>query len=370
MSDLQISLLIIGAVVVVAVYLFNKLQEHKLRRRMEQVFAQQHDDVLLDAPPPDPGIRIEPQFQPAHDIGSASSPELLPESPRTPDTAKIVTTDAIPDPPDFDPLIDCIAQIDANALIPDAVIDELLGRIAVVGKPVRAAGFNAASGQWEDLGSGRGSRYVTLRFALQLVNRSGPAQASQIATFCDVIKQGAERMAAVASLPNAKQALETARKLDEFCADVDVAIGINIIADGKGGFPAARIRLLTENAGFKLEPEGIFHFRNDQRRTLFTLDNHEPAPFIPEQIGSLSTKGITLLLDVPRVADGQQAFDRMIEIGGKLAQELGGKLVDDNRVVLNPPGIAKIRQQLGAIQGKMDAYGIHAGSTRALRLFS
>ena len=31
-------------------------------------------------------------------------------------------------------------------------------------------------------------------------------------------------------------------------------------------------------------------------RTLFTLDNHEPAPFLPEQIKHLSTAGITLLL--------------------------------------------------------------------------
>ena len=34
---------------------------------------------------------------------------------------------------------------------------------------------------------------------------------------------------------------------------------------------------------------------------LFTLDNHEPMPFVPEQMKTLSTSGITFLLDVPRV---------------------------------------------------------------------
>ena len=37
---------------------------------------------------------------------------------------------------------------------------------------------------------------------------------------------------------------------------------------------------------------------------------HEPAPFLPEQIKQLTTDGITLLLDVPRVADGHVLVSR------------------------------------------------------------
>src|SRR6185295_12267492 len=102
----------------------------------------------------------------------------------------------------------------------------------------------------------------------------------------------------------------------------------------------------AEGYGFKLESDGVFHYRNDQRQTLFTLDNHEPAPFLPEQIKQLSTRGITLLLDVPRVADGHGALDVMLRTGAQLANGLGGMLVDDNRVALSEKSVAAIQQQL------------------------
>ena len=66
MSDLQLSLLVIGAVVIGAVYLYNWLQERSLQRRLQQAFGSAHDDVLLKA-----GVdsaladgRLEPQLVP------------------------------------------------------------------------------------------------------------------------------------------------------------------------------------------------------------------------------------------------------------------------------------------------------------------
>jgi FtsZ-interacting cell division protein ZipA len=114
----------------------------------------------------------------------------------------------------------------------------------------------------------------------------------------------------------------------------------------------------------------VFHYRDESRQTLFTLDNHEPAPFLPEQIKHLSTGGVTLLLDVPRVADGQAALELMLALGVQLAQELGGTLVDDNRVPLNDNAVRAIQQQLQSIHARMEARGLPAGSERALRLFS
>lgn len=375
MSDLQLSLLIIGAAVVGVVYLFNLFQERKLRRRLERAFATEHDDVLLDAPPQEMARgRIEPQLAPADAMTGTAMDESVPEMPQAAadalDSDGQSRFDALPDVPGFDPAIDCAAQIDASVPIPDNIIGELLSRLAAIGKPVRAAGFDSRTGRWELLDGTGSGQYKTLRFAMQLVNRGGVVQAAQLVAFCDLIRDRAGKAGGVATLPDIESTLEVARNLDDFCADVDVAIGVNIIA-GKGeSFAGTKIRGLAEAVGFKLESAGVFHYRNDQRQILFALDNHEPAPFIPEQIKSLTTSGITLLLDVPRVAGGQQVLDRMLEIGRNLEQGLCGKLVDDNRVALNAAGIAKIRQQLGAIQAKMDACGIGAGSERALRLFS
>jgi FtsZ-interacting cell division protein ZipA len=47
MSDLQIGLLVVGVFVVAGVYLFGLWQERELRRKTEQAFAHEHEDVLL-----------------------------------------------------------------------------------------------------------------------------------------------------------------------------------------------------------------------------------------------------------------------------------------------------------------------------------
>lgn len=363
MSDLQISLLIIGAVVVGGVYLFNWAQERKFRRKLGQAFDVERDDVLLGTAAKRGG-RVEPQMSWA-DATAASQAVTDEAEPAMASAARVPAPE-----PAFDAAIEYVAGIDRAAPIPEAAIDELLTRTAACGKPCRVAGLRVETGQWEELARAGGDHYATLALALQLVNRTGPVNAAQLAMFCDAIRNSASKISAVASCPDTQAALKAARELDEFCAEVDVAIGVNIIAMDGQTFPGTRIRALAESAGFKLEPDGLFHFRNEQRQTLFTLDNHEPAPFLPEQINSLSTSGITLLLDVPRVADGPAVLDRMFDVGRNLAQALGGRLVDDNRVVLNEAGIARIRQQLGEICSRMEAFGISAGGARALRLFS
>ena len=50
MSELQIGLLAIGALVVAAVLIYNRVQEARARREAEQAFRSGHDDVLLHRP--------------------------------------------------------------------------------------------------------------------------------------------------------------------------------------------------------------------------------------------------------------------------------------------------------------------------------
>ncbi|SOD15777.1 hypothetical protein [Nitrosomonas ureae] len=63
MSDLQISLIIIGIIIIVAVAIFNWLQQLRYRREVQAAFEHKHDDILLDAHHSDePFQRIEPKF--------------------------------------------------------------------------------------------------------------------------------------------------------------------------------------------------------------------------------------------------------------------------------------------------------------------
>lgn len=358
MSDLQLSLLMIGAVVVGAVFIYNWVQERRLRRRLQQSFGEAHHDILLkagrDATPGDG--RLEPQFV-AAEPGRAYEPARA-----------VANTDGSAG---FDEVLDYVAEIAAEATISDALVGELISRIASCGKPAHASGFDRQRGAWEDIVRGAGGRYTRLRAGLQIVNRAGPINTAQLAAFCDAIRQCAEKIPkAVLECPDAQAALKLARDLDAFCATVDVAIGVNIIAPEGEAFGGTRIRAAAEAAGFKLEPDGVFHYRADARQTLFTLDNHEPAPFLPESIKGLTTSGITLLLDVPRVPDGGDVLARMFGVAEILAGALDGQLVDDNRAVLSEAGVSRIAQQLSSIQAAMAARDVPAGGARALRLFS
>jgi FtsZ-interacting cell division protein ZipA len=377
MSDLQLSLLAIGAVVVATVYFYNWWQERRLRRRLQEAFGEERDDALMKphtAPERgEPQMRLEPQLQSAFAGDAADDVEAMtaPVAEVSHATVAEPVDDApVPAVPWFDEALDYVAELRAPVPIGAAVIAELFSKIAGAGRSCRAAGYNEETGEWQELARTGAGRHTRLRLALQLVTRNGALGAPQLGAFTDAVRETAAKVGGVAEWPDLQSAVERARELDAFCADVDVAIGINVVAAAGAPFSGVDIRAHAEAAGFKLEPDGVFHFRGDTRQTLFTLDNHEPLPFIPEQIKSLSTAGVTLLLDVPRVADGRRALETMVETAEGLAHALGGRLVDDNRVALNAAGIATIRQQLDGIASSMVAHGIPPGEERALRLFS
>jgi len=364
MSDLQLSLVIVGLLVIGGVYILNWVQERRFRRRIGNAFDDERGDALLPAAP-EAAARVEPQITGHSETPAASTSGVE----RRIAVPALSTASAAP-LTEFDSLIDYVAQIDGSSPIPERAIDELLERVTACGKPYRIAGFNPHNGEWEDLTRAGRGMHTKLRIALQLINRSGLVSAAQLSMFCDAVHHCAEQGSAVASCPETQAALKAAHELDSFCAQVDVAIGANVVAATGGVFAGARIRTLAEGLGFRLDPDGVFRLRDDQRRTLITLDNNEPAPFLPEQMKTLVTPGVSLLLDVPRVPDGLQALDRMFEIGTQLAQALEGSLVDDNHAALNAAGIARIRQQVAGIYAKMETRGVGAGSARALRLFS
>ncbi|HWI12732.1 MAG TPA: cell division protein ZipA C-terminal FtsZ-binding domain-containing protein [Burkholderiales bacterium] len=378
MSDLQLSLLVIGVVVVGVVYLYNWWQERSLRRRLQDAFGEDRDDALMTAQAPaetraETHTRIEPQLQPAYagvDDGDSEAITIpLDEAMRAASVEQSVAAE-VPDVPWFDEALDYVAEIRTPAPIGAAAVADLLSKIAAAGRPCRAAGYSEDIGAWQELGRTGGGKHSRLRLALQLVSRAGTIAAPQLAAFMDAVRGCAARLGGTAEYPDMHAALARARELDGFCADVDVAIGINVVATPGTSFSGADIRSHAEASGLKLEPDGVFHYRDAERHTLFTLDNHEPLPFIPEQITGLTTAGITLLLDVPRVAEGARVLDTMLETAQKLADALGGRLVDDNRVALNAAGVASIRQQLDGIASAMAAHGIPPGGERALRLFS
>lgn len=360
MSDLQIGLLMLGVLVVAGVVAFNWYQERQFRRRAEQAFAGKHDDILfarnspvaaVAAPPPDAHeeVRIEPRMDARGADGLGGGLPLHSGLPQ--------------------PEIDYIVEIRAGEIIPAEQLAQLRRTLATLGRIINFSGFDFRSKSWQPLALD-GARYTSVRAALQLVDRSGPVNGEHLQRFGDAVRTAAREMAAIAELPEFAPALAQAADLYRFCEDVDVMVGLNVIARTGQVFHGTKIRALAEAAGLHLQPGGVFHCLDEQGGALFSLDNQEPEPFLIDKIRSLTTPGITFLLDVPRVSDGLRAFDRMVAMSRSFADSLDGMLADDNRVPLNDAGLDKIRAQLRAMYGAMEQRGIHAGSPLALRLFS
>ena len=365
MSDLQIGLVMLGLLIVAGVLAFNWWQERKFRRRGEETFPGGHDDVLLGhavggaaiattTPAAEPSLddsRIEPRMEPRLE----PTTEALP-----------VAAERAPDMPR--PEIDYIAELRAGELILPEKLATLQRNLPGLKRRISFGGLNYQTKAWEALQ--RNGRYATVRVALQLVDRSGPVSEEQLREFGDQVRNVATEISAITEMPDFAPALAQAVALDEFCADVDVVVGINVIANSGQVFPGTKIRALAESSGLHLQPNGVFHYPDEHGSTLFSLDNQESEPFLIDRIRNLTTPGITFLLDVPRVANGLRVFDRMVQMSRSFADSLGGTLADDNRKMLNDSGLDRIRAQLRAIYGAMEKHGFEAGSPLALRLFS
>ncbi|SFN57987.1 ZipA, C-terminal FtsZ-binding domain [Nitrosospira briensis] len=433
LSELQISLIAIGIVVVLGVVFFNWMQQRHYRRGAEKAFGSKHEDVLLRTGVSDgEDERIEPQLgkEPLHesfdepDAESAGITELAqptpgsaqpaPESAQpTPEPAPVkpegetVKTERSPVRPEashvkpeprfrpamhITPLgpgpapagrrivdsvaaadaVDYVVGIDGGTSITDSNLSELLQRKFDFGKPVRWLGQQEAEASWEEItaeSSSKGS-YINLRGHLQLADRNGPVSEVSLSAFRDMAENFAAQVKAAANCPDIPQAYAQALFLDEFCTQVDVMVGINIISKDNSVFTGAKIHVLAETSGFKPGADGLFHYRDENNATLFSFGNYEASPFLPNKMRTLITHGITFLLDVPRVANGEIVFGQMMYLAENFTDALGGVMVDDNRAPLSDSGIRKIRQQLSAIQSMMLARGIPAGGETALRLFA
>lgn len=402
MNELQVSLLAIGVVVIFAVLAFNRWQERKYRRQSEQRFASQHDDVLLH--PESSQERVEPMLDAMHrddiEVPENLDDEFMPESQPVRDPSVAEESEeaealplaaepawneaeaepfaAAPAPaqinqsaqaPDFE--TEYVASLSASDPIAAHALVLVLQQLKPIGKAVRWLGQRQHHTNWEAITQAApGTEFVKLAACLQLADRNGPVSSEDLDAFCNMAQTVAANLYAVIECPDKQAAMVVAAELDQFCADVDVLIGFNIISKDGSPFAGTKLRGLAESAGMKLMPDGSFHFLNDDGAQLFSLGNLESTPFSSDAMKHLTTHGVTFLFDVPKAVGGVQAFNQMLLAARQFVGPLGALMVDDNRRELTDAGIDKIRQQLAAIYAKMEQRSIPPGSPRSKRLFA
>ncbi len=348
MSELQLGLLSVGAVIVAAVFLYNKWQDRRYRREAEAGFASRYEDVLMR---PDAGQgnlpsgpeRVEPvlvSFESEREDARASRlSEVL----------------------DFIVSIETPEETSAAAMI--GATAAALERCS---KSISWEGFDETAASWEPLDPDRS--YSKLRSGMQLVDRRGAADVEELAAFGAAMERAAASVGALATAPDPESVLDKARELDRFCGEVDIRVAVHIMSD-TAPVPGTQLAGVAKAAGFRLdEPDGKFRLRDGAGRVICALANFEQTPLSPDGLNALSTRGVTLELDVPRTPHG--AFAQFRDCAQTLAQGLKARIVDDNREPVGPAAFDAIGAQLQAVHRSMEARGIAPGGALALRLFS
>ncbi len=388
MNELQLALIAAGVLAVVGVWGYNKWQERQHRRLAEKIFKGGQPDVLLgdDAPAAGtvlPGEAAKEVQAPKEVLASKEDSreriepaigdlEAVLETPSAVAAEEKAQPEAPPPlPPEYaDEIADCVVRIEFPERLPGAGLWAIQARWAGnVQKPLTWLGLDEAASVWHKLSADDVGRYRTVCAALQLADRRGAVSDADLTAFLDGVRDMVVQCAGVARLPDFDEVLMGARRLDDFCASVDLQLGVNIAAAGEP-FPGTKLRGLLEAAGLTLFDDGCFHALDEGGKTRFVVCNVGSERFQPESMKSLATHGVTFSLDVPRVAGGPAVFDAMISVGEHLARTLGGAMVDAHGSRLTPELLDGIRTKVAEIQERMARQDIEAGSVRALRLFS
>lgn len=268
------------------------------------------------------------------------------------------------------PQIDYIASFEAiRPASAQQILESQQDFLARVRKPIHWLGYSEQRQEWQPIICDGQSEYRFFCVALQLVDRSGLLREGDLSVFHLAMQDLAEELMAVVDLPTRDHVLDTAAHLDRFSAGVDIQIGLNVVSQGQP-FAGTKLRALAEAAGMSFDNEGHFVRRDDEGKVLYRLVNEAETGFAADTIKTLSTHGVTFLLDVPRVAHGDRVFNQMLDLARRFAEALHGVLVDDNRRPLSEGELEPIRRQIGEYQAAMASRNLSAGGHLAHRLFS
>jgi len=282
MSELQLGLLIAGALAVVGVLLYNRLQERSVRHKAEQAFASRHVDVLLTQA----SARREPSLAAAvmrRDDDVAGPPE-----------------EDLPDD-----RLDYVIELSAATPIAAALVVE--GWQGIERRFARRVLLAALEGdsRWRRIGAGLPGRYARWRAALQLVSRNGVTGEAELVEFRSEIETLAAHAGATVSAPEMREALDAARALDGECLDADIQVAFHVVMPRSGGIDTHKVEAALDAEGLAGEGNGRWIRLDASGHELYGVTTDQGA-------GAGEIFRLTVTMDVPRTPDLKRSYESMV----------------------------------------------------------
>ncbi len=360
MTDLRYALIAFGVVLVVAVVIYNVVQERRARAKAEKAFGGRPPDALFDAP----AGRREPTLgaMPA-DGHTARAVPALDET--MPPVSSEELEAAVAPAAEISSRIDTVAVILSDDPIMVEQLAPLLDALEAHENPTHVEGI--VDEQWHPIESSPRRSWRELRVGLQLSSRRGAASEEEIERFNHAIAEFAAGVNAVSQREAPGTAAARAKELDRFCADADVEVAVNVVGQYGATFSMARVKSLALENGLSETSRGELVRYTPDGEVGFVVRRFDDAAAKP---AATYYSGLTFALDLPNVADAPRVLEEMVRVAEVFAATLGGQLVDDNRKPLTEGGLAMIRRSLEGIVRDMESHGIPAGSALARRLFT
>jgi hypothetical protein len=365
MTELQASLVAIGAAIVGGVISYNKWQEWRARKSVEQAFSTTQDDVLMqDGSAPD--MRQEPVLTPFEGPDVIDTAALTEREPLgfpgeggeagIPGDAAVVPARRSP----LDAVIDCIVPLTLDAPLRGEKVNAAFQQLHLVGgKPVRVVGLNE-TGEWEAVAVG--GIYTALQVGVQLATRAGALSELEFSELATRLDQISDELDASAELPEMPDTIARARALHQQVQEFDAQLSINVRANN-APWMVTTLKPALQRQGMELRPDGRLVMPDGEGGLLFSVStNANPADDTSQQI--------TLLLPVALVAPDRGGFKAMTAFAKSLASRLSATVVDDDGQPLTDAVLASIAEQVVDFYRAMERAGIPAGSARAQRLFA
>lgn len=347
MSSFQLSLLGIGALVLVAVWGFNVWTSRRSRPRQAAVVEQslEHsasvDEVLETDAPVDPVLEDDFSHLP------------LPER-----------------KPSLDPLIDVVAAVEVDGLVSgDAALAAMPSTRRVGSKAFFAEGVSESSGQLEPLLPGH--RYTGFQVGIQLANRLGALNEIEFSEFVVKSQAFADAINASVNFPDMLEEVARARELDQFASAHDAQLSLTLHARSAAWSPgyvqqhAARHGFVAGTMpGRMVLPAPV------QGLPPVLALSFDMQAALAEDPDMSAVRAVVLSLDVPQVSREEQPFERLCQVAQILSTDMDAALTDGANNILSAEALAQIGVELQGLYNALDERELSAGSAQARRLFS